>query len=92
MDSRPYELVHCTLQECLNRVIDRGMIRGSLDIIEAAREPHLLAEQHGGTWGEHPDHSRSAWRLEVEAEGTSLGYWDWVIAQIEQADEDEEET
>lgn len=39
-------------------------------------------------WGEHPDHSMSAWRLEVENGDCRAGYWEWVVSQLEQARED----
>jgi len=33
--------------------------------------------------GEHPDYPREAWREEVAADATLLGYWLWVVHQIE---------
>ena len=77
-DHRPYELIHSTLQECLNGNSDPAMIRASLDLVEAMREPHLVAREHGGTWGEHPQHPVGDWRHQVEAGDTRLGYWEWV--------------
>ena len=38
--------------------------------------------------GEHPVFTRSEWREEVNAENTQRGYWDWVRAQQEEADEE----
>jgi hypothetical protein len=48
----------------------------------------VLADQHGGIWGEHPDYPVSDWRAEVSNNDTRLGYWDWVMSQMEQ-DENE---
>ncbi|MBK6616367.1 hypothetical protein [Ottowia sp.] len=42
-----------------------------------------LADQHGGTWGEHPDHPLSDWRYQVENDETRLGYWEWVVSEID---------
>jgi hypothetical protein len=53
-----------------------------------AAEVALLKEKHGGPWGEHPKHSRSTWGHEADENYTSLGYWEWVAAQIEQDDDD----
>ena len=47
-----------------------------------------LADEHDGIWGEHPEHSLSDWRYEVENNDTRLGYWDWVLSAIEQAEVD----
>lgn len=37
-------------------------------------------------WAEHPDYERAYWRQVVEAGNTQRGYWDWVLAQIEEAE------
>lgn len=34
--------------------------------------------------GEHPIFPRSDWRDQVAQENTLRGYWDWVVAQIEE--------
>lgn len=34
--------------------------------------------------GEHPTFPRCDWRHEVANEGTLRGYWDWVVSQLEQ--------
>lgn len=34
-------------------------------------------------WCEFPPYSRTVWRFEVSNEETQLGYWDWVVQQIE---------
>lgn len=88
-DHRPYELVHSTLQECLNGNNDPAMIRASLDLVEAMREPHLLAKEHGGTWGEFPMHWVSDWQYQVEECETRLGYWEWVANQLDASAEDD---
>jgi hypothetical protein len=51
-----------------------------LQDLEASRK---LADQNGGTWGEHHTYKPADWRLEVEARDTRSGYWDWVQAKIE---------
>ncbi len=38
-----------------------------------------------GNWADYPDHPREAWRDEVAADNTTLGYWEWVCHQIEEA-------
>lgn len=43
----------------------------------------VLAEQHGGAWGEHPEHPVSDWQYEVANGDCRRGYWDWVSARIE---------
>lgn len=47
-----------------------------------SEEARTLAEQHGGVWGEHPDHPLEDWRYEVANDDTRAGYWDWVLGQI----------
>jgi len=55
-----------------------------------------LAEEHGGHWGEHPDHPTSDWVLQVVDDDTRLGYWQWVYDRLEneefaeEKDEDQE--
>lgn len=39
---------------------------------------------------EHPDWPRSEWRHEVQNNDTRLGYWEWVVHQIESAQHDQE--
>ncbi len=38
--------------------------------------------------GEHPVYTRDDWRQEVAEENTLRGYWDWVAAQLESAQDD----
>ena len=47
-----------------------------------SNEGRALAEQHGGTWGQHPVHSVKDWANEVYEDETRLGYWDWVLVKI----------
>lgn len=44
-----------------------------------------------GMWGEHDGFPVSDWVLDVRDEGTRIGYWEWVVDQVE-AREFEEET
>jgi hypothetical protein len=53
---------------------------GRLQSLEASRQ---LADDNGGTWGEHPKYTTTDWRLEVECRDTRSGYWDWVSAKLE---------
>jgi len=39
-----------------------------------------LEAKHGK---EHHDHPRDEWRDEVRKGDTQLGYWDWVLRQVE---------
>jgi hypothetical protein len=48
-----------------------------------------LQEQYGGLWGEHPDFAVDDWQQEVASDDTRKGYWEWVKAKIDEADEDE---
>lgn len=41
--------------------------------------------------GEHPAYTRDDWRQEVAEENTLRGYWDWVAAQLESAQDDMDE-
>ena len=43
----------------------------------------LIVSCGGDVWGSHPEHDRDRWRSEVWEECTNLGYWDWVLHQIE---------
>ena len=48
-----------------------------------------LREQFGH-WGDHPVHSVSEWKQEVQADNTRLGYWEWVATLLEVKEECEE--
>lgn len=50
-----------------------------------------LADKYGSdtSWGAHPTHSRSAWQEEVSNGDVQSGYWDWVVSQIEQEDNED---
>lgn len=41
-------------------------------------------DEHDGGWGDHPRFDRAEWLLGVCSRDTQLGYWDWVVSQIEQ--------
>ena len=41
-----------------------------------------LREAHGH-WGDHPAHSVSDWKQEVQADNTRLGYWEWIATILE---------
>jgi len=46
-------------------------------------EAILLAEQNGGLWHEHDDYPLAQWQAAVSSDDTRLGYWDWVLTNIE---------
>lgn len=48
----------------------------------------VLMDRNGGPWGDHPDYSRDEWMHEVAQQYTSLGYWEWVLHEIEQAEDE----
>ena len=48
-------------------------------------------EHYGGLWGEHPDFPVDEWQQEVASDDTRRGYWEWVKAKIEEADEETDE-
>jgi hypothetical protein len=48
----------------------------------------LDLERSFGHWGEHPDHPVADWQAEVANDETRLGYWYWVEARLDSADED----
>ncbi len=50
-----------------------------------------LQAQYGGEWGEHPDFPVDDWQHAVANDDTRLGYWSWVKAQIDEAEEEDEE-
>ena len=60
-----------------NAVQDAGLLESGAE---------SLADQHGGHWGQHPDHPAEDWRYEVGNNDTRLGYWDWVEDRIRNAD------
>lgn len=42
-----------------------------------------LIQMFGGTWGEHPDYPVRDWKREVDNNDTRLGYWEWVVHQLD---------
>jgi len=43
---------------------------------------HRLRDKYG-QWGEHPKYPAGDWRYEVQNNDTRLGYWAWVVAQMD---------
>lgn len=41
-----------------------------------------------GSWGEHPNHPVTDWQAQVTDGDTRLGYWDWLVVELETAAED----
>lgn len=41
---------------------------------------------------EHPRHQKTDWSQEVQNDDTKLGYWDWVIHQVESEHTDTDKT
>lgn len=48
-----------------------------------SEEALKLAEQFGGVWADHPEHSVADWVYLTENNDTRLSYWDWVLSEIE---------
>ena len=46
-----------------------------------------MAAQHGGYWSEHPNYPSEDWKLLAANNETRRGYWEWVEAQIANANE-----
>lgn len=46
-----------------------------------------IIETYGGTWGETEHYPVEDWRYEVANDDTRLGYWDWVMTQMEIGEE-----
>jgi hypothetical protein len=51
-----------------------------------------LIAQIGSVWDDHPDYPSKDWQHEVENGDTRRGYWDWVAAKLEEAENKGEET
>lgn len=58
--------------------------------VQEAQSPMVDAVQDlvnrwadGDVWGAHPSYSREDWQLDVGNGDTTLGYWDWVLHQLE---------
>jgi hypothetical protein len=65
-------------------------------VIDQALDAEQLQEKYDvlaadGEWGEHPVFRMPPWRAEVACQKTLLGYWAWVVAQFERADDGESE-
>lgn len=63
--------------------------QGEPSMADAIQEA-IRAWADGDVWGEHPYYDRNDWRHDVRNEDTNLGYWEWVIHQIESHGGDEE--
>jgi len=48
-----------------------------------------IMEAHGGFWGEHPDYPVEDWQHEVRNDDTRVGYWEWVVNRVDDAEDDE---
>lgn len=55
--------------------------------IERLMSPQEIADLYGGTWSSHPRYPVAGWQRRVVKDQTRLGYWQWVLSQIEQAHE-----
>jgi len=65
-----------------------------LDMVEPDPVEALRAEfdnREDGRWGEHPKFTFGDWCYEAGAGDTRIGYWDWVLHQMEWAEENEED-
>jgi hypothetical protein len=50
-----------------------------------------LIAQIGSVWDDHPDYPSEDWRHEVANGDTRRGYWDWVAAKLEEAENEGDE-
>ncbi len=48
-----------------------------------------LQEQYGGEFGDHPGFPVEDWQQEVAGDDTRKGYWEWVKAKVEEAEDEE---
>lgn len=60
------------------------MLRDMINPAVLSALPELTAIQVSDFWGEYLPHPRSAWRDEVAAGDTQLGYWEWVEHRLEE--------
>lgn len=51
-----------------------------------------LAQLYGGHLGSHPQYTTSDWKWKVANGETRLGYWEWVVDQIESSDESDNQS
>lgn len=51
--------------------------------------PETICYRYGGYWGEHPIYTVELWRYEVNNEDTRLGYWEWVVNEIRNEENEE---
>ncbi len=50
-----------------------------------------LANEYGGTWGNHPYYPWEDWRMEVINTDTRSSYWDWVLSKKDDQEHQDEE-
>lgn len=62
--------------------VDAGHAPSKEDWMLSARE---LCDKYGAR-GEHPEASREEWKDEVASGESQLGYWDWVVVEIDPGD------
>ena len=48
-----------------------------------------LMIENGGYWGHHPDHAVMSWQYLVANGDIRQGYWEWVLANITEKENDE---
>jgi hypothetical protein len=49
-----------------------------------------ICQKNGGIWGEHENYRKVDWVWKCEDNTTVLGYWDWVVASMEQEEYEDE--
>lgn len=59
--------------------------------VALAQEAEVQKEAAGGVWRENSAHPVSDWQYEVANGDTKLGYWEWVVCQLEQAEDAEDD-
>ena len=67
------------------------MPRSEIELTAEELQAKYDALAPNNQWGEHPTCAVSAWQSEVAEYNTRLGYWDWVVAQLEQFENDPED-
>ncbi len=66
---------HCDLDPCFSQTAE-GDFGLSLAQLEAKYSS-------GDAWGQHPDYPREDWQYDVSNGDTRLGYWEWVLHNVE---------
>ena len=75
------------LDECFDFVsgFEHDDVNDVSNLLPALRQVYELRQQHG-EYGEHPDHTLSAWQEEASNDYTRKGYWEWVASEIRSAE------